>query len=255
MSDHVTTAEPGPGTPSQPLPTSPGEAPFRAGCRDALSVVVGYVPFALALGAALAATDVDPLAAWSSSWLVFAGAAQLVAVQLLDSGAGALVVIATALVVNARHLLYSASIAGYADSWPRRWRLVGAYGLADPVYALAVTRYEEPDRGGSSHARLHYLLGVAVVCWTAWQVLTAAGLLLGGVLPPTYGLTLATPLTFLLLLLPTLRSSASWAAATTGGLVALAAQGLPLGLNLLLGAAAGVAAGVAAGSRAEARRA
>lgn len=224
-------------------------APFRSGCRDALSVAVAYLPFGLALGAALAATDVDRFAAWSSSWLIFAGAAQLVAVQMTDSGASAVVVVSAALIVNARHLLYSASMAPYARAWPRRRRWGGAYTLADPVYALAIVRYEQDDGGGSPRDRWHYLLGVSVVCWTMWQVLTAAGVLLGEALPSSVPLEMATALTFLLLLLPSLKNRASYAAAAAGGLVALASIGLPLGLNLVAGAVAGVAAGIWAGGR------
>jgi branched chain amino acid efflux pump len=79
--------------------------------------------------------------------------------------------------------------------------------------------------------------------------MTGAGMLLGGVLPDWLRLDLAAPLTFLLLLLPMLRGRAAYAAAATGGIVAVAASGLPLGLGLLLGAAAGIAAGTYTGGR------
>ena len=41
-------------------------APALDGLRDGSAVVLGYVPFALALGAALVSTAVDPVLAWSS---------------------------------------------------------------------------------------------------------------------------------------------------------------------------------------------
>lgn len=219
------------------------------GVRDALSVVVAYVPFGLALGAALTSAGVEPLAAWASSWLIFAGAAQLVAVEMLGAGAGALVVIATALVVNARHVLYSASIAPYARDWPPRWRWILAYGLADPVYALAINRYKEDDGGGTAQDRRRYLLGVTMVSWSAWQILVGAGVLLSSLLPAELPLEIAAPLTFLLLLLPSLKTGATYAAAAAGGLVALATMGIPFGLNLMAGAGAGVAAGMWVGGR------
>jgi predicted branched-subunit amino acid permease len=53
-------------------------------------------------------------------------------------------------------------------------------------------------------ARLAYYLGVALTLWTAWQVITGAGVVLAGVLPSSVRLELAAPLTFLLLLLPML---------------------------------------------------
>jgi predicted branched-subunit amino acid permease len=192
---------------------------------------------------------VSPSIAWSSSPLLFGGAAQLVAVQLLDTSANVIVVVLAALVVNARMLLYSAALAPHTVDWPARWRWAGAYFLADPVYALATTRFAGPS--GTAHARdrFRYYLSVGVLIWFGWMAMTGAGMLLGGVLPDWLRLDLAAPLTFLLLLLPMLRGRAAYAAAVTGGIVALAASGLPLGLGLLLGAAAGITAGTYAGGR------
>ncbi len=215
----------------------------RTGFRDALAVVVAYVPFALALGAAMAATRLDPLVAWSSSALLFGGTAQLVAVGLLDDGADAAVVIACALVVNLRMLLYSASLAPHVRAWPGRWRWPAAYLLADPVYALAIGRFTGPGRSDGCRDRLAYYLVAGGTLWIGWQLLTGAGILLAGALPASLGLEVAAPLTFLLLLLPMLTGRAAYAAAAVGAAVAVAAAGLPLGLGLLAGATAGMVAG------------
>ena len=115
--------------------------------RDTIPVVLAYAPFGLALGATLAAIHIPPLIAWSSSPLVFGGAAQLLAVQLLDTGASVAVVVLGALVVNARMLLYGA--------------------------ALAVNRFQGPD-SGTARDRLRYYLAVGLTLWTAWMALTAA---------------------------------------------------------------------------------
>lgn len=225
--------------------TTPATARPRAvrdGVHDATSVVLGYVPFALALGAALGSTGVAPFTAWLSSALVFAGAAQLVTVQMLDAGAGAPVVILTALVVNARHLLYSASMVSYVRTWTRRDRWAAAYFLADPVYALADTRFRRQPAPDAGSARAYYF-AMASTCWLAWLGLTAAGVLLADALPTRLPLDLAAPLTFLLLLLPTLDGGPARVAALTAGLVAVVASALPVGLGLLLGIFTGIAAG------------
>jgi predicted branched-subunit amino acid permease len=123
-------------------------------------------------------------------------------VQLLSAGASGVVVVLAALIVNARMLLYGAALAPHAAAWSARWRWLGAYLLADPVYALAAARFSMPDGGGSARHRLLYYLGVGVTLWTAWLAMTGAGVLLAGVLPTSLHLELAAPLTFLLLLLP-----------------------------------------------------
>jgi branched chain amino acid efflux pump len=216
--------------------------------RDTLPVVLAYAPFGLALGATLAATHLPSWIAWSSSPLLFGGAAQLLAVQMLDAGAGAVLVVLGALVVNARMLLYSAALAPHTAGWRAGWRWLGAYLLADPVYALAITRFTGTHTDGPRE-RLRYFFTVGLVMWPAWLGLTGAGVLLGGVLPASLRLDLAAPLTFLLLLLPMLTSRPAYAAAATGGTVAVAASGLPLGLGLLAGAAAGIAVGGWLGGR------
>jgi predicted branched-subunit amino acid permease len=221
-------------------------ATARAGVRDSIPVIVAYLPFGLALGATLAAGGVHPFVAWLSSPLLFNGAAQLLSVQLLGAGGSAAVVIAGALVANSRMLLYSASLAPHARAWPNRWRWLGAYFLSDPVYALTLRRFQGPDGGGNA---LAYYLSVGLTLWTAWQLLTAAGTLLAGVLPSSVRLELAAPLTLLLLMLPMLTSRAAYSAAAVGAAVAVATAGLPLGLGVLLGAVAGMTAGAMIGGR------
>lgn len=108
--------------------------------------------------------------------------------------------------------------------------------------AMAIGRFRRPDGGGDSGSRLAYYLTVGLTLWVAWQLITGAGVLLAGWLPPTVRLEPAAPLTFLLLLAPMLTSRAAVVAAGVGAAVAVAASGLPLGLGLLVGTAACAAA-------------
>lgn len=217
----------------------------RAGLRDGISVVVGYIPFALALGAALGSSGIDPLTAWLSSPLMIAGAAQLVTVQMLGTGAGVTIVVTTALVVNARHVLYSARMASLVPFWGRRDRWVAAYLLADPMFALASARFRVDAPRKAQATYRSYFFTASWTCWAGWLLLTGAGVLLGDAVPAALPLDVATALTFLLLLLPTLDDAATRTAAVVGGIVAALATGLPLGLGLLVAAAAGVTAGTA----------
>lgn len=230
-------------------------AQLRRGSRDSLAVIVAYVPFGLTIGAAMANSGVPPLVAWASSPLLFGGAGQLIFVQLLGAGAGAGVIVAAALVVNARFLLYSAALAPHVADWPRRARWAAAHLLADPVYALNAARFSGPDGGGRARERMAYYAGVGVTLWCAWGLLTGLGMVVAGAQPAGFRLDLAAPLTFLLLLLLLLQTRTAVVTAVTGGLAAAASAGLPLGLGVLVGAAVGVAAGIgAAGIGAGGRR-
>ena len=206
-------------------------------------MVIGYIPFALALGAALGSSGVEPLTAWLSSPLMIAGAAQLVTVQMLGAGAGVAIVVTTALGINARHVLYSARMASLVPHWGLGERAVAAYLLADPMFALASARFRVDAPPETRAAFRSYFFTASWTCWAGWLLLTGIGVLLGDALPAALPLDIATALTFLLLLFPTLEDAGAWTAAVVGGGGALLAAGVPLGLGLLVGAAAGVAAG------------
>src|SRR5690606_14236610 len=75
------------------------------------------------------------------STLVFAGASQLAAADVLIDGGAALVAVVAACTINLRLLLYSASLAPYLVHVPLRRRLFLAYVLTDQAYAVAITRW------------------------------------------------------------------------------------------------------------------
>ena len=214
-----------------------------AGIRDALLIVLGYIPFGLAAGAAMAQTGVAPVLSILSSPIIFAGASQLVAIQLLGSGAGIALVVFSVLVVNARHLLYSASMEPHLADWSRGQRLGAAFLLSDPVYALAISRFEREEGPEPKRAQLAYYFAAGITCYIGWASLVVIGVLLGGFIPAWVPLELAIPLSFLLLVMPLIKDRAGLVAASVGGFAALLASPLPFGLGLMVGAVVGIIAG------------
>jgi predicted branched-subunit amino acid permease len=225
----------------------------RAGRKAAVVIVVSYIPFGIAAGAAMGATTVDPLVSILSSPIIFAGAAQIAAVQLLHAGAAIALVVFTVAVINARHLLYSAALAPHLADWTLGQRMGAAFLLADPVYALAAGRYDSPVAGGTREKRAFYF-GAGLVCLVGWTALLAIGIVAGGFIPDWVPFELAIPLTFLLLTLPLIKNSAGLVAAAVAGAVAMIAHPLPNGVGLMIGAVAGVAAGAAVLTVTERRR-
>lgn len=226
----------------------------RAGLRGAGVIVVSYIPFGLAAGAAMGATTVNPVISILSSPIIFAGAAQIAAVQLLHVGAALALVVFTVAVINARHLLYSAALAPHLADWSTPQRMGAAFLLADPVYALAAARFDGPDGGGGVRERRTFYFAAGLTCLVGWTALLAIGIVVGAFLPPWVPVELAIPLTFLLLTLPLIRTSAGLVAAAVAGVVATVANGLPNGVGLMIGAVAGVAAGVVAMNLSDRRR-
>ena len=213
-----------------------------AGVRTAGPILVGILPFALVTGITAIGAGLTIGEAIGMSLVVFAGASQLAAIDLIGSNAPFLVVVGTAVVINVRMVMYSASLAPYLQACSLRMRGVAAYVLTDQAYAASVAEYETND----GRARLPYYLGIAFSLWVVWQIGTALGAVLGAGVPDALGLEFALPLVFLALLLPAMKDTGTTAAGLVGGAVALAVAtvGVPLNLDLPIAAASGVAAGV-----------
>lgn len=207
--------------------------------RTVAPVLLGIAPFGLVAGAAAVDVGLPVSGAVALSVVVFAGASQLAAIDLLGQGAPAVVVVLTALVINARMVMYSASLAPYLREEELGWRTLEAYLLTDQAYALSVTRFADGDV-----PRRWFYLGTALPLWVVWQVATVAGALAGARIPESVPLTFAVPLTFLALLVPAVEDRPTAAAALVGGSVATLVTGLPYNLGLLAGALAGIVAGV-----------
>lgn len=211
--------------------------------RSVAPLLVGVAPFGLIFGVTAAASPVGGGLGYATSLIIFAGAAQLATVQLITAGSAAAVVIATALVINARHLMYSAALAPHFREFPARWRFALPYILTDQAFVVAITRY---DAERDPAYRRWFFFGGAIALWLTWQLTTGAGVLLGASVPASWSLDFAIPLVFLALLVPALRNRPSVAAAAVGGLVALAANDVAYSLGLIIGAVSGITAGVLA---------
>jgi len=213
---------------------------LRAGIRDALPLHLGVVPFALVAGIAAIDAGLTPAEAVGMSAVVFAGASQLAALELIGDSAPLVVVVGTAVVINLRMLMYSASIAPHFAGYRRRLRAVLAYLLTDQAYALSIAEYrdESVDREAWK-----YYVGIAGSLWAVWMVGTVAGVGLGASIPESWGLSFAVPLVFVAILVPAMKGRSQTVAAVVGGGVALLAATLPLNLGLLAGALAGILAG------------
>jgi 4-azaleucine resistance transporter AzlC len=208
-------------------------------------MLLALVPFGLVLGVTAAGSVVGAGWGLATSSIIFAGAAQLATVQLLDSGTALAVVILTALVINVRHLMYSAALAPHLRDFPPRWRIALPYLLTDQVFAVSVLRF---GRIADAGYRRWFFLGAGLTLWVPWQLATLTGIVLGAQVPESLGLGFAVPLVFLVLLIPVVQTRPGLVAALVGGGVAVAAASAPYGLGLVIGAVAGIGAGVVAES-------
>jgi predicted branched-subunit amino acid permease len=239
-----------------------------------LPALPANVPFGVIAGVATVAVGVDPGQAVAFAGLLFAGAAQVAAVELLDQNAPVAVVVLTALVVNLRYLMYSASLATHFEDLSARWKLIVAYFLLDVTYALSIARFEgranrdpdseadpatdtdsssdadpaqstDPASDPTGDGRWYYL-GTALPLWATWVGASVVGIVFGARVPESWQLDFAIPLLFMGLLFPALDGTPSYVAGGVAGVLAIAGFGLPFDAGILVAAIGGIAAGVVA---------
>ncbi len=224
----------------------------REGLAAAAPMLLGIVPFGLVAGAAPVAAGFGVEEALGLSVFVFAGASQLAIVDVLADGGTLVIAIVTALTINLRMLLYSASLAPPLASVPLRTRLSVAYFLVDQAYALSIVRWTGRD---DPRARLPFYFSIGALLWSCWMASTAIGALVGSSVPDEVPLEFAIPLVFLVLLVPVLDRRPAVLAAFVGGIGAVAASELGAArLSIVIGGILGIAAGTVAETIAESRQ-
>lgn len=206
-------------------------------------MLVGAAPFGLIFGS-LVTTNL--LAAWQGQFMslsVFAGSSQFIALTLVSSNAGLLVIWFATFIVNLRHMLYGASLLPHISHLPVRWRLLLGFLLTDETFAVMDTYCR---RHADSPTRHWYFLGSGLSMYVNWQIWTVIGLAFGAIFPQlqSLGLDFAMAATFIAIVVPQLKHLPFLGAALVAGFFSYAFKGFPYQLGLLCSVALGVAAGL-----------
>jgi len=213
---------------------------FWKGVRDELPILLGVTPLGMIYGVLALSAGLSSFQSQAMSSIIFAGSSQFMLVQLVNLGTPALIMIATAFVINLRHALYSLSVAPYLQGLSPLWKVLLSYLLTDEAYAVSIMRYQNGEQGPYKH---WHLLGSGIALWSCWQLSTAAGIFLGAQVPPGWGLDFTLALTFIALAIPSINDSPSLFAAIVAGITSILTHGLPYKLNLIAAAIAGITVG------------
>ncbi|MFY0692649.1 MAG: AzlC family ABC transporter permease [Paracoccaceae bacterium] len=208
---------------------------FWRGFRAGLPFILVVVPFATLFGVVATEAGLPLSQVMGFSVLVIAGASQFTALQLMSENAPTFIVLASALAVNLRMAMYSASLTPYLGGEPVWKRALIAYFLVDQSYAISIQEFEEKS-GMSLGEKTAYFFGAMAPICPLWYLFTWVGAMAGSHIPPENGLDFALPITFLAMVAPGLRTVAHIAAAFTSVVLALALASLPLNMGLLLAA-------------------
>lgn len=211
---------------------------FWRGMRACVPLIIGLLPFGLVVGVVAQSKGLSMFETALMSGIVFAGTAQILALETWQEAAPVLPATVAALAVNLRFALMGPSLAPWFDAmkgW-RRW--VSVASVVDHAWALSLA-----EMRNGRHDAMFYL-GAAFGLWAPWMVSTMIGHAMGSVvaLPPGHPLFFAAPACLIALLVPVWRGAGvdilPWAVAAATSLLVTPMLPIPA-LAVVIGAVSG----------------
>ena len=172
------------------------------GIVDVAPHMLSVIPFGIICGAIGIELGFNPYLVYGLSIIIFAGAAQIVFLQLLSGGASALIAITSVGVINSRHLLYGAVLSEYLEKLPLIKKLLISYLVVDQGFAESIKFFK---KNKNEEYLYYHLIGSGGLLWVCWQIATLAGIILGSFVPEELGLKFAIPLTFIAIVVQDLK--------------------------------------------------
>ena len=188
------------------------------GASDMLPLSFAVLPWGILFGSLAVQRGFDWFEAQLFSGIVFGGAVQIVTVELMANNASLFTVLFSAFVISSRHFLYGLALRERLSIKPLRWRLGLGFLLTDELFALSGDR-----RAYRNRFRLYYALGAGGSFYLAWNLWTFIGIFAGTSLPDLtqLGLDFAIAATFIALVLPGIKTVASFSAAVVAGIASV----------------------------------
>jgi Predicted branched-chain amino acid permease (azaleucine resistance) len=177
---------------------------FAAAFKASVPVLLGYVTIGIAFGLLFEKSGQPWWLAVVMSLVVYAGAAQFMAVGLLASGTSIASIAVLTLVINARHMVYGLSLLDRFAAC-KRFKPYLVFALTDETYGILTT--VAPPEGSTDREREDFYAAVAGLDQSYWVFGSALGALIGGALPfDTKGIDFALTALFIVLLVEQIRT-------------------------------------------------
>ena len=201
---------------------------------DTAGIAVSAIGFGFVFGLAARNAGYSVVEASAMSVIGFAGAAQFAAVGYVSAGLPWAPIVVLTFFLNARHVLYSASLAPRLRRVPFLQRAAMAHVLTDEAFALAATHFHRLGRADVPG----YWIGAVIGVFIPWNLATLAGVLLGGAIPDPsrFGLDVVFP-----------AAMAGLAVGLSTGRREIVAAGAGATIGIVLSLAIGPAVGIVAG--------
>lgn len=148
---------------------------IQDGMISAIPIMFGYFPVAIAFGLLAKTVGVSFFDSILFSVLVFAGASQFMALDLIKAGLLMGDIILATFLLNLRHMMMSASLSQRITENRKTMLLFIAFGVTDETFAVSSVKEGE--------LTTTFLLTLQGLAYSAWVSGTVVGYLVGAILP------------------------------------------------------------------------
>lgn len=176
---------------------SPGSE-FLRGMRRAVPVIIATLPFAILFGVLAVDSGLTVFETVLMSATIFAGASQLVGLNLFGHHVAPWIIVLSIFAVNFRHVLYSAAVGRHMEGWSPFRKAVGFFFLVDPQFAESERRALE-----KKPVTFAWYMGMGLPLYAFWVFDSWLGAAFGSYIPDTrsLGIEFLLPIYFLGLLM------------------------------------------------------
>lgn len=211
---------------------------FWAGVKRGAPIVMASAPFGLLFGAVALDNGFNIGEAVLMSATLYAGASQMVGLDLFGQAIAPWMIVLSIFAVNFRHVLYSATVGRRIRHFTFLQKAVAFFLLVDPQYAEVEIRSEAGKK-----ISFAWYMGLGLTIYTCWLLETLLGALFGNLISDPYalGLDFLLPIYFLGMVMSFRHRDHWWPVVVASAIAAIAAYrfvGSPW--HVTLGAMGGV---------------
>lgn len=174
---------------------------LKEGFIASLPIVIGYFPIAIAFGLMAKNTSLSLWDASLLSILVYAGASQFMALELIYAGVSPLNIIIATFLLNIRHMMMTASLSIDFKDIPKRALPLIGFGITDETFSVISFNKDKIS--------LPFVSIVCLLSYLSWGLGTIVGYAIGEIVPATLQSSLSIGLyaMFAALLFPEIKKS------------------------------------------------
>ncbi|MCM1545254.1 MAG: AzlC family ABC transporter permease [Ruminococcus sp.] len=149
---------------------------FLKGLYHGIPIGLGYLSISFGFGIMAIRAGISVLAAAGISFTTFTSAGQAAGVGVIAAGGTLLEMLLTQIIINLRYSLMGISLSQkLAPEYSTVKRLIGAHGITDEIFAVAISQ-KEPITPA-------YMYGLALLPLLGWTCGTLLGGVFGQILP------------------------------------------------------------------------